>query len=110
MKNSVYVAAAALAVSACGQQQEQQNEAAPPNAVAASEAAQTFSGTGTVTAISGDQVTIDHGPVEAIGWPAMTMPFEAPPGMADAVDVGSEVSFAFREQDGSYMLTSLQKR
>lgn len=110
MKKHVYLAGAALALSACGQQQERADQTAGPINVVAGDAVQAYSGAGTVTAKSGDQVTIDHGPIDGIGWPAMTMAFGAPPGMADAVKVGSEVSFAFRDQDGTYVLTSIQER
>lgn len=110
MKNNVYLATVALALSACGQQKERGNEAAASNNVAASEAAQTYSGTGTVTAVDGDQVTVDHGPIEAIGWPAMTMRFKAPPGLASDVEGGSKVRFEFRDEGGTYVLTSIQER
>lgn len=100
------VAGAALALASCGQQQNSEQQANAPVA----EAGRSYSGTGKVTAISGDEVTISHGPIEGIGWPAMTMAFKAPPGMAEGVGVGSEVSFAFRQDGGTYMLTRLDKR
>lgn len=49
-------------------------------------------------------------PVEALGWPAMTMSFTAPPEMAERTAVGRDVSFAFREGGGTYVLTSLETR
>lgn len=102
---------AALALAACGQQQQKSDaNATAPGAEQPTEAAQTYGGTGKVTAIAGDQVTIDHGPIEGIGWPAMAMTFTAPPDIAAAAEVDSDVSFAFRKDGSTYVLTSLQKR
>jgi len=103
-------AACALALTACGQQKTADSEANAPAATELAQSAETYSGTGKVTAITGEQVTIDHGPIEGIGWPAMTMTFKAPAGMAASVEVGSEVSFAFRQDGSAYVLTRLEKR
>ena len=73
-------------------------------------AAEVYSGTGTIQSISGDQVTIAHGPIDGIGWPAMTMPFTASPGMAEKVQAGSLVDFSFRQHGGAYQLTALRPR
>ena len=105
MKHMNWIAAGALVLAGCGQAQE----SAENNAQAAP-AAQTYSGAGKVTAIAGNQVTIAHGPIQGIGWPAMTMTFTAPDGMATDVATGNEVSFSFRQADGAYTLTLLQKR
>lgn len=76
----------------------------------AAQAGEVHSAAGEVTAIAGDQVTIAHGPVEGIGWPAMTMTFRAAsPEMVQGVSVGDRVSFAFRQDGGAYVLTSLSK-
>ena len=77
---------------------------------AAAQAGDVYSAAGQVTAIAGDQVTIAHGPVEGIGWPAMTMSFRAQsPEMVQGVSVGDRVSFSFRQDGGTYVLTSLAK-
>jgi Cu(I)/Ag(I) efflux system protein CusF len=103
-------ATVALALTACAQQKASDSEANAPAATELAQSAETYSSTGKVTAIAGDQVTIDHGPIEGIGWPAMTMSFSAPPKMAAGVEVGSEVSFAFRQDGGTYVLTRFEKR
>ena len=106
MNYPILAAAVALALAGCGQQQK-----SPPQANApAAEIARTYSGAGKVTAVAGDQMSIAHGPIHGIGWPAMTMSFTAPTGMANGVTVGDQVSFSFRQQAGGYQLTSLQKR
>jgi len=103
-------ATVALALTACGQQKAADSEASASAATEPAQSAEIYSGTGKVTAIADGQVTIDHGPIEGIGWPAMTMTFKAPAGMAASVGVGSEVSFAFRQDGGTYVLTRLAKR
>lgn len=106
MKHSIVATAvAALALVGCGQQQKSQ----PPANAPAAENGQTYKGQGKVTAVAGDQVTIAHGPIAGIGWPAMTMTFTAPGTMARTVRSGDAVSFAFRQQGSAYVLTSLQK-
>ena len=106
MNYPILAAALALAVAGCGQQQKSQPQANAP----AAETARTYSGAGKVTAVAGDQVSIAHGPIQGIGWPAMMMSFTAPAGMANGVKVGDQVLFSFRQQAGGYQLTSLQKR
>ena len=103
--------ALALFLAACGERQS----AGPDGEKAtgsptANEAAEVYSGGGTVQSVAADKVTIAHGPIEGIGWPAMTMSFTAPPGMAEGVKPGAQVDFSFRQDGGTYVLTSLQPR
>lgn len=104
--------ALALLLAACGKEQTaapEKQEAVGGN-TASNAAVDVYSGTGTVQSISGDKVTIDHGPIAGIGWPAMAMTFTAPPGIAEGVKAGSQVDFSFRQQGGGYVLTSLRPR
>lgn len=100
-------AGGALALAACSQQQKSESTTltAP-----ASESAQTYSGTGKVTAIAGNQVSIAHGPIAGIGWPAMTMTFTVSAGVPVTVGVGDQVAFSFRQEGAAFPLTSLKKR
>jgi len=41
------------------------------------------------------KITISHGPVAAVNWPAMTMAFKATPTQIAATHVGQEVDFEF---------------
>lgn len=104
--------ALALAAAACGPSGTpvpNGQEAAGPGA-AAGTAQAVYSATGNVTAISGDRVTIAHGPVEGLGWPAMTMTFTAgDPTMLQGVSVGDRVTFQFRQSGNDYPLTALSK-
>ena len=83
-----------------------ENNAAPTGATAA----QIHSGTGDITDISENKVTISHGPIAAIGWPAMTMAFSAPsPEMLQGLNVGDKVSFQFQQSGSDYAITSIDK-
>ncbi len=54
---------------------------------------------GRVEALVGDQITFSHGPVLALGWPAMTMTFKLePPALAKGVKVGDRVAFGFEQR------------
>lgn len=103
--------ALALALAGCGQggtsQQNGQGVAANP----AEAANRVYSAAGSITAIAGDQVTIAHGPVAGLGWPAMTMTFTAQdPQMLGGIAAGDAVSFEFRKSGGSHVLTLISKR
>jgi Cu(I)/Ag(I) efflux system protein CusF len=106
MKYSTMAAAmTALALAGCGQQPKSETQANVP----ATETSQTYSGTGAITAIAGDQVSIKHGPIAGIGWPAMTMTFTAPAEVGQGANVGEQVDFSFRKNGSAYQLTSLSK-
>ena len=111
------VAAGAATLAACdaGSEPAQGNQPAAAQSGQGTSAAgeqngQVHSATGDITEISGNGVTISHGPVESIGWPAMTMTFQTPSSdMRDGLNVGDPVAFQFREADGQYVLTSIDR-
>jgi Cu(I)/Ag(I) efflux system protein CusF len=73
---------------------------------------QMASAEGTVTAVD-DQagtITVDHGPVPAVDWPAMTMAFEADADLRQEVAVGDEVIFDFRMSDSGNQITSISRK
>ena len=55
----------------------------------------TGKGTGVVTAIdkAAGTVTIQHGAIPGVGWPAMTMAFQASPELQQKAKAGDKVSF-----------------
>lgn len=107
---SVGVLALALLLGACGEKQSATPAAANVAANPTSNVvAEVYSGTGTIQSVAANKVTIAHGPIEGIGWPAMTMTFTAPPGMAE-VKAGTPVDFSFRRDGGAYVLTSIRPR
>ena len=67
------------------------------------------SGTGTVNAIMEGKVNISHGPIPALGWPAMTMDFDlANSATTEGIKVGQTVTFQLHKRgDGGYEIESL---
>ena len=121
MKLILPLAAIGLAASfaACGQKPEKAAETAAPAAPAASSdkgamnlpgEAKTAKGTGTVTAVTTDSITIDHVPIPEASWPAMTMTFKASPELAKSVKAGDKVSFDLKLAGGVGELTAIQKQ
>jgi Cu(I)/Ag(I) efflux system protein CusF len=73
-------------------------------------AAKTASGTGTVTALNaaGRKVTLDHGPMPELNWPAMKMEF----GVAGGVDLskvkaGDKVRFSVTSSGSTHTIKSM---
>lgn len=67
-----------------------------------------YSGAGRITALSDQSVTLAHGPVAALSWPAMTMQFAlAQPELARGFTVGQNVRFEFRQGGAGYLVTSI---
>lgn len=59
-------------------------------------AVRTGTGSGVVTAVdrTAGTLTIQHGAIAALEWPAMTMPFKAdPPSLLDTVKAGDRIEF-----------------
>lgn len=76
------------------------------------EKSQTASAQGSVTAIdnAAGTITISHGPVPAVNWPAMTMAFEADEAARRNVSIGDDVSFEFRPVEGGARITSIETK
>ena len=91
------------------------NMAAPPPAPAASMAASTppvvHEGEGKVESATAGSLTISHGPIATMKWPAMTMGFaKSDPNAFAAVRPGDTVHFRFKEGGASgYELVEVQK-
>ncbi|MEN2508131.1 copper-binding protein [Stutzerimonas stutzeri] len=75
-------------------------------------AGQTATASGTVKKVDKDKeiVTIAHGPVEALGWPSMTMGFKAQPGQLEGVREGDLVDFDFASKGMESTITRIQKQ
>jgi Cu(I)/Ag(I) efflux system membrane fusion protein len=57
-------------------------------------------------------ITISHGPVAELKWPAMTMEFEAPiGGLPPGIKAGDRIAFEFAAlADGGYRVTRIERR
>lgn len=71
----------------------------------------THKGSGTVSKVDAGKgtVTIAHGPVESMKWPAMTMTFKVKDKkMLDKVKEGDKVDFSFVQSGKDYTLTQVK--
>jgi Cu(I)/Ag(I) efflux system protein CusF len=86
------------------------NALAAPASPAAS-AAKVGKGIGTITALDprAGTVTIKHGAIAAIGWPAMTMTFRAsPPALLKGLRAGQQVGFTAKAQGMNAEVTAIR--
>jgi len=66
------------------------------------------SATGTIEAIdAAGKITIAHGPVPSLQWPAMTMGFQATPEQAASLQVGQTVRFDFESKGMEAVITQI---
>lgn len=69
--------------------------------------------TGTVTAIdaAAGTISLDHAPIAAINWPAMSMQFRAEdPTMLQGIAVGDQVTFELKSESESSTIIMVQKQ
>ena len=87
--------------------------AAVPSAVRAAPAAQTGEGVGVVRGIDvkAHSLTLQHGPIAALGWPGMTMSFKVKPALSlSGLKLGQTVDFTLELVGGSAQVTRLRPR
>lgn len=84
--------------------------AQPASAPATASAVASYSAQGKVDGVDADSVTISHGAIAELKWPAMTMPFNKPSPTAFAeVKVGDTVHFEFKKKGDEYELVSVHR-
>ena len=68
-------------------------------------------GSGTVTAVDAvaGKITLDHGAIPAVGWPAMKMGFSAKPDLLKRVAVGDKVDFDLTVSGSAGEVTAIRK-
>lgn len=101
-------------LSACDKPAETPKAEAPADAMddmAMSAEVKSGKGSGTVTAIdtAAGKITLDHGPVVELQWPAMKMGFSATPGDLESIAVGDKVSFDVEWDGKTGKITSITK-
>jgi Cu(I)/Ag(I) efflux system protein CusF len=85
--------------------------AAHDHAASTSADAAAYSGVGIVRKVDAAQgkVTLQHEPIESLGWPAMTMAFRVKDGrLLASLEPGRKVRFAFVQQGPRYVITSIE--
>ena len=81
--------------------------------MAMDQAAKTGKGIGEITAIdtSAGTVTIKHGAIPTVGWPAMTMTFKAnPASLLYGLKVGEKVAFDVSVNGANAEVTAIQRK
>jgi Cu(I)/Ag(I) efflux system protein CusF len=75
-------------------------------------AVKTGQGVGVITALDrkAGKVTIKHGPIPTVGWPAMTMTFRAAPALLGTVKAGQNVAFTVRTHGMDADVTAIKRR
>ncbi len=114
--------ATAVLLSACGQKAATNDTAASEPAATNAAAnmgnmampaeAKMGKGTGAVTAIdkAAGKITLSHGPIPEVGWPAMTMTFAAKPDLLSGVAVGDKVTFDVTVKGTAGEVTAITKQ
>ena len=106
----VLAAVASLAISSVAFAQSDANmNKAPGTAMPAPAGAQ---GTGVVKTIDAkaESVTLQHGPIAALSWPAMTMTFKADPALLKTVKVGQQVTFTVKTGAAAPEVVAIQPK
>lgn len=115
----ILTAGLALGLAACNQPQETPVATEEPAAetsgaatmpMTADAGAQTGTGTGVITAVDpgAGTVTVEHGPIPGVGWPAMTMRFTASPAIVEAASPGERIAFDVSVRDGVNEITAIR--
>ena len=86
-------------------------EPQPMASAAMHQAQPAASASGTVRKVDAARgmLTIAHGPVPELGWPAMVMPFEASAELIGQVQAGDRIRFGFTSDGMKYRITSLER-
>tara|TARA_R110002167_G_scaffold175773_3_gene375058 strand:- start:1046 stop:1423 length:378 start_codon:yes stop_codon:yes gene_type:complete len=115
-------AATALGLSACGQPESAPSAGMAPASempmastrsgmpMEGRQAAMMGAGSGVITAVdaAAGTVTIDHGAIPDVSWPAMAMTFTAPAAVLADARVGDRVAFDVSVHDGVNEVTALR--
>jgi Cu(I)/Ag(I) efflux system periplasmic protein CusF len=73
----------------------------------------TGKGTGVITEIDAksDTITIKHGPIKSLGWPAMTMGFHATsPALLKGLMAGDKIAFSAKQGSGLPEVSTIHRQ
>ena len=109
-----------VGLSGCNKQAEAPSAEAPKGEVASDDMAGMAmavdakmgkaSGIVTVIDAAAGKITLDHGAIPTINWPAMKMEFSAKPGVLTGISVGDKVDFDVTVSGNAGEVTSIEKR
>lgn len=105
-------------LAACSSPSPSESESVDPASVPAPSTSEpatgkaAVSGSGVVESvdIAAGTVTIAHGPIDALQWPAMTMPFKAPAVDLTSLRQGDRITFEIASRDGTHVITRIDKQ
>ena len=121
MKNTVVIASSLALLTLLGACKKEPEAVQPTETAAAASSdmasmpmsAETKHGatTGTVTAIDPAKgtITLDHGAITTLGWPAMTMGFAIKPNQQAGIKVGDQVNFEIDWDGKAGTITKITK-
>ena len=119
MLNAV-LAVVMVGLSGCNKQAETPSASAPTAAaangamsgMAMAADAKMGKASGTVIAVdaAAGKITLDHGAIPAVGWPAMKMGFSAKPELLKGVAVGDKVDFDVTVTESGGQVTAIKKK
>ena len=70
-----------------------------------------YRGEGTIERVGKDEITLSHGPIPALKWPAMTMDFAGPAqGSPAGLKAGDDVTFEFVQKGDTWQLTRIERK
>ena len=101
---------ATCALMACAPPAEQAVSESSDNTVEVTAPIGPITSLGVVTAIDENSVTLDHQPIDAIGWSAMTMRFAADPALLSGIAVGDKVAFELQSVANPRTIIKLSKQ
>lgn len=104
-----------LGVAGCDKTAEAPKAEAPAEAMAdmaMPAEAKMAQGSGTVTGIdpAAGKITIEHGAIPAVSWPAMTMGFSAKPDVLKEIAIGDKVDFDLTIVGNAGEVTAIKKQ
>ena len=111
MKSLIAVALLSFATTGLAQSGHDSHHTTDAPANNAQPAAQGHRASGVVKSVNAEKgiVTIQHGPVESLKWPAMTMGFKAKDEkVLKSVKPGQKVEIEFVQQGNQYVIVSLR--
>jgi Cu(I)/Ag(I) efflux system membrane fusion protein len=69
------------------------------------------SASGSITAIDDQSITVSHGAVASLNWPAMVMAFRKPEaGVPADLKVGDDVTFTFKQVEAGFQIETISKK
>jgi Cu/Ag efflux protein CusF len=111
---TVVITLLAASLAACSKPAETPQNAGPEPMAGKSMPAQARAGqaTGVVAAIdmAAGKITLDHGPVAELQWPAMKMAFSATANQLNGIAVGDKVAFKFTVTGTTAQITDISKQ